>query len=151
MNYEVVYLNEKIVVGLTTRTENSDPNMGNIIGSLWNDFYQKGVYSSIKNKVNEKALGIYSDYESDTSSKYNVTVACEVEKAEDIPSNIVIRIIPEGKYAKFVIHGHMQQAVAEFWEELWNMDIDRSYTFDFEEYQDSNMEDATVHIYIAIK
>lgn len=32
MNYEVVYLKEKIVAGITIRTSNNDPNMGKPIG-----------------------------------------------------------------------------------------------------------------------
>lgn len=151
MNYEVVNLKEKIVAGLTGRTRNSDPNMGNVIGSLWNGFYQNGVYYTIGNKVNEKALGMYSDYASDVNGEYSVTVACEVSKADDIPQNAVVKVIPGGKYAKFVVHGHMQQVVAKFWKELWGMEIDRAYTCDFEEYQDSCIEDATIHVYIAIK
>ena len=37
MNYEVVNLKEKKVVGLNIRTNNNDPNMSNDIGKLWNE------------------------------------------------------------------------------------------------------------------
>jgi len=151
MNYEIVNLKKKIVVGLTARTRNSDPNMGNVIGSMWNGFYENGIYATIGNKVNEKALGIYSDYASDVNGEYSATVACEVSTADFIPKNAVVKVIPEGKYAKFVVRGHMQEAVAKFWQELWGMELDRAYTCDFEEYQDSSIEDATIHVYIAMK
>jgi predicted transcriptional regulator YdeE len=38
MDYELVNLEEKTVVGVTARTKNSDTNMSAIIGGLWNSF-----------------------------------------------------------------------------------------------------------------
>ncbi|RDU22027.1 GyrI-like domain-containing protein [Anaerosacchariphilus polymeriproducens] len=153
MDYKVIELKEKIVVGLSARTKNSDENMTNIISSLWNDFYQKGIYSSILNKKNEKAMGIYSDYEDKDSGEYNVTVGSEVSSAETIPADTIIKTIPAGKYAKFVVRGAIYKVVADFWEDLWKIDsekFERNYRCDFEEYQSSDMEDAEVHIYISI-
>ena len=55
------------------------------------------------------------------------------------------------KYAKFIVRGHVQKAVGEFWTKLWAMDLDRKYCCDFEEYQGGeDMEDAEIHIYISI-
>ena len=150
MNYEIVNLEEKIVVGITARTSNDDENMGNIIGGLWKDFHGKGIYNLIENKVNDKAVGIYSDYENNYMGKYNITVGAEVKEAENIPTESIIKVIPKGKYAKFIVRGHMQRAVSEFWNELWNMDLNRNYLCDFEEYQDCNEENAEIHIYISI-
>ena len=150
MNYEVVNLKEKIVVGITARTKNSDKNMTKIIGGLWEDFYGKGIYMSINNKINDKAVGIYSDYESDANSEYSITVATEVSKVENISNELVVKTIPEGKYAKFIVKGHMQKAVAEFWSDLWKMNLDRNYKCDFEEYQNCDMNNAEIHIYISI-
>lgn len=151
MDYEVVNLKEQMVVGLTARTKNSDPYMGMVIGSLWNSFYQDGICASIPNKKNDKALGIYSDYESDANGAYNVTVACAVSIADKLPQNVLVKTIPAGKYAKFVVRGHMQHAVVEFWQKLWTMNLDRTFISDFEEYQDANIENATIHIYIGIR
>ena len=35
MNYEIVELKEKTIVGFAARTSNEDPQMGAIIGDLW--------------------------------------------------------------------------------------------------------------------
>ena len=75
MNYEIVTLEEKIAVGLSARTNNLSPDMGNVIGGLWNQFYNEGVYASIPDKANEKALGIYTDYAGDERADYTVVVA----------------------------------------------------------------------------
>lgn len=37
MNYEIVNLEEKIVVGITARTGNNDPECQKVIGGLWQD------------------------------------------------------------------------------------------------------------------
>ena len=57
---------------------------------------------------------------------------------------------PGSRYARFVVYGDMQAAVARFWQELWEMDLDRAFTYDFEEYQDDSMEETCIHMYIAL-
>ncbi len=146
MNYEVVSLKEKIVVGVSATTSNNDPKMGEIISGLWEKLYHGGVNAAIKNKVNEYAIGLYSDYEGD---KYCITAGNEVSRADN--EDLAVKIIPAGKYAKFSIHGHMERAVAEAWGEIWQMDLSRSFTGDFEEYLNSDFDDADIDIYIALK
>ena len=146
MNYEIVNLEEKIVVGVSAITSNDDPNMGKIIGGLWEKLYQGGVNETIKNKVNEYAIGLYSDYE---DNKYLVTAGNEVRKVEN--EGLTIKKIPAGKYAKFSIEGHMEKAVAQAWNEIWKIDLDRSYKADFEEYLNSDFNNAKIDIYISLK
>lgn len=151
MNYEVVNLKEKKLVGVNIRTNNSDPNMSNDIGELWNEFFTKGIFSEIENKVNGRTIGLYSNYESDFTGDYDMTVACEVNDDKEIPKCTIVKKIPAGKYAKFIVKGHMQKAVYEFWQELWTMNLDRAYTCDFEEYINSDIDNAEINIYIALK
>lgn len=150
MNYEIVELKEKTVVGISARTNNNSPEMHNVIGGLWNDFYGKGIYTCIPCKVNGKAIEIYADYEDDENADYTAMVACEVENADDLPEGTEKRIIPAGKYAKFVVRGNMVTACIEFWRELWNMDLPRSFVCDFEEYQNSDPDNSEIHMYIGL-
>lgn len=146
MDYEMVTLQEKTIVGVSAVTGNSDPKMGEVIGGLWEKLYQGGVNSAIKNKVNEYAIGLYSDY---TADQYCVTAGNEVSKAEN--TDLTIKTIPAGKYAKFSVHGHMEKAVAKAWNEIWQMDLDRSFTADFEEYKSADYENCDIDLYIALK
>lgn len=150
MKYEIVNLEEKRIVGITARTNNSDPNMTKIIGGLWNKLYNSGVYNGIKNKVNNKGIGVYYDYENNEYGEYSVMIGAEVSKGEDISQGAVEKVIDGGKYARFTIKGNMVKAVQEFWKELWRMNIDRSYKCDFEEYEMISMEEAIINIYISI-
>ena len=146
MNYEIVNLEEKIIVGVSAITSNDDPKMGQVIGSLWGKLYEGRINEIIKNKVNEYAIGLYSDYE---DNKYCVTVGNEVSSVEN--EELIVKKIPVGKYAKFSIEGHMQKAVAEAWNKIWQMDLDRSYKADFEEYLNADYDNAKINIYISVR
>lgn len=151
MNYEVVYLKEKIVAGIIIRTSNNDPNMAQVIGETWQSFFVGGVYKSISNKENNNSIGLYTNYEDKVKGTYNVMVCCEITKAENLPTEINVKRIPEGKYAKFVIKGHIGKAVAECWSKIWAIDLDRKYSFDFEEYVSGcEIDNAEINIYISI-
>lgn len=147
MDYQIVNLAQKILVGYSAETSNSDPDMGKIISDLWEELYKEGgANSKIKNKINEFAIGLYSDYSGD---RYCVTAGNEVSKAEN--DELTVKIIPAGKYAKFSVHGHMEKAVADAWQKIWQIPLDRSFTADFEEYLNCDFENADIDIYVALK
>lgn len=151
MNYEIVELNEMTVAGISARTNNNSPEMHAVIGGLWNDFYGKGIYEAIPDKVSGKAIEIYTDYDNDENADYTVMVACETENKEALPEGMHRRVIPAGRYAKFVVRGNMVTACMEFWQELWSMDLPRSFVCDFEEYQNSDQDNCEIHMYIGLK
>lgn len=151
MEYEIVKLEETNVVGLTARTNNLAPDMAQIIGGLWSDFYGKGIYQAIPGKTDDKAIGLYSDYAGDERCDYSITVCCRAEGTGELPQGAVVKQIPAGTYARFIVRGDLHKAVAEFWQELWGMDLKRTFTADFEEYQNSDEEHAEIHMYIAVE
>lgn len=144
MNYEIVELQEKTVVGFAARTSNDAPDMQEVIGNLWQQLYAPENAGLIKNRTNAYAIGLYSDYD---NTGYQVTAGFEVTDAKD-SGELAVKVIPAGKYAKFSIHGEdCIKAVGETWGEIWQTPLERTYTGDFEEYV--SMED--VDIYIAIR
>lgn len=153
MEYEIVELEEKVVEGIVVKTTNENGKSMQDIANMWKTFFTQGVYEKIENKVNGKTIGLYTNYEKDYTKPYNFMVGTEVSKQSGNTENRVVKIIPKGKYAKFVIHGDVQNAVGKAWGEIWNMDLNRKYTCDFEEYQNnsSDMQNQEIHIYIAIE
>ena len=143
MNYEIVELKEKTIVGFTARTSNEDPQMGAIIGDLWKQLYTPENTEKIQNRVNAYAIGLYSDYDKEG---YQVTAGFEVSDAES-GNGFTVKTIPAGRYAKFSVHGDMIEAVANSWKEIWETSLDRTFTGDFEEY----LSQEDIDIYIAIK
>lgn len=153
MKYEIVTLEEKIAVGISARTNNLSPDMGAVIGGLWNRFYNEGIYASIPKKTNEKALGIYTDFTADEKADYTTVVACETseEPPQEMRGQYTVCRIPAGRYARFIVHGDMVQAVAAAWQEIWQMDLPRAFRCDFEEYQNDCMDQAEIHIYVGLE
>lgn len=148
MEFEIVELEEKLVEGIGMKTTNEAGKSIKDIGELWQNFLAKGVYDKIVNKVNHKTIGLYTDYEGDYTKPYYFMVGAEVNKKSEN-----CKIIAKGKYAKFVICGDVQKSVGEAWAKIWQMDLKRKYTCDFEEYQNNSedMQNQEIHIYIALE
>lgn len=45
----------------------------------------------------------------------------------------------------------METAVRNAWEKIWDMDLDRTFTGDFEEYLNDDYNHADINLYVAIK
>ena len=152
MKYEIVELEEKVITGIRIKTTNQDGKAMQDIGITWQKLFANGIYEKIPNKVNGKTIGLYTEYEGDYTKPYTFIAGAEVSREVQIGEEIKSIIIPKGKYAKFVITGDVQNSVGQAWQEIWNMDLKRKYTCDFEEYQ-NNSEDMLkqeIHIYIAL-
>lgn len=148
MKYEIVELEEKIIEGIAIRTTNKDGKSMQDIGETWQKLFTEGIYEKIQNKVNSKTIGLYTEYEDDYTKPYTFVAGAEVSK-----KTYNYKIIEKGKYAKFVIIGDVQNAVGQAWQEIWNMNLKRKYTCDFEEYQNNqeDMQNQEIHIYIALE
>lgn len=150
MQYEIVNIQEKTVAGLTIRTKNSDPNMTKDIGGLWEKFFSQGTFASIPNKTSLHTIGLYTNYESNENGAYDMMVCCEVDSVQNLPDGLDVKTISAGKYAKFAVQGGTQ-AVGAFWAELWQMQLDRKFDCDFEEYSDSSdSKDMNTEVYLSL-
>ncbi len=147
MDYEIVKLDEKTVVGLMARTGSNDSQCQKIIGGLWHKFMEKGICSSIENKANEYCIGLYSDYDLNNMT-YDVTVGVEVTEVNN--TELTVKTIPAGRYALFRIKGDVVKDVSEAWEKIWRMSLNRSFTGDFEEYISNNNGISEINIYVAL-
>ncbi len=157
MQYEMVVLEEKSVIGLMKKTTNQDGKALTDIGMVWQTFFGDQGYAAIPNKKNAKTIGLYTDYEGDFTAPYHFLACCETEKDTGVYGALVKRTIAAGKYAKFIVTGDVQRAVGAFWSELWqkadHLGFERGYTYDFEEYQNisEDMTNQEIHIYISVK
>ncbi len=152
MNYEIVNVQEKIVAGIGVETTNKNMKAMTDIGMLWGKFIGEKIIDSIPMRVNEKAIGLYTEYEGDYTKPYKFYCAVEISGVIEEKDDIVTKVIPSGKYAKFTVKGHMQKAVGEAWGKIWNMDLDRKYNCDFEVYHNDSedINNQTIDIYISL-
>ena len=153
MKYEIVQLEEKIMQGVKIRTTNQNGKSIQDIGKTWQKLFTEGIYEKIKNKVNNKTIGLYTEYDKDYTKPYTFIAGAEVNPNIETDKEICSITILKGKYAKFIITGDVQNSVGQAWQEIWNMDLKRKYTCDFEEYQNNSedMQKQEIHIYIAIE
>lgn len=146
MNYEIINCEKKTFVGISARTANDSPDCQQVIGGLWQRFFGENIFGSIKNKANAYAVGLYSDYD---KTSYDVTIGCEVINA--VNPELVVKTAPAGKYAVFNIKGNVVTDVANAWNEIWSMPLERSFTADYEEYLNNDDNNAEIKIYVALK
>ena len=141
------------IIGIFVRTTNENQQAATDIGALWNTFITENILGKIPNKVNNTVYSVYTDYESDYTKPYTTILGCKVENLDNIPEGMVSITIDGGVYAKCVVKGDLTKGVVyNEWLKIWEMNVDRKYTTDFEVYDErtQNPTDAEVAIYIAI-
>ncbi|MCD4711540.1 MAG: GyrI-like domain-containing protein [Bacteroidales bacterium] len=142
------------VIGISVRTTNENGQSAKDIGELWNRFMTEGILDKIPNRIDNTIYSIYTDYESDHRKPYTTLVGCKVENVDTIPNGMVSKTFNVGNYIKFVSKGDLTKgAVYEEWSKIWNLDLQRTYTADFEVYGEKaqNPMDAEVDIFVAVK
>ena len=139
------------VCGLTTRTINRDefnPKTAKI-PDLWTDFFSGGIANQITTRIaNTPIFCVYSNYDTDASSFYDVTAGVCVTHAQE---NFAPLTVQDGKYLVFEANGPMPSAVIQAWTDIWTYfeqhpEIKRSFLSDFEAY----VAPEAIKIYIGI-
>lgn len=154
MDYTIVELAERRIVGLTINTSNSDPDCTEKIGGVWRAFMDEGMAESVPEAVTEPYLcfGLYYDYAMADQS-YTMMVGCESAGGRAC-NPLQELVIPAGTYAKFTVHGDCVDTVVEAWNEIWAMEeltARRAWTVDFEAYPPgSDQADTDIDLYIAL-
>jgi predicted transcriptional regulator YdeE len=139
------YVESFAVTGFCTKTKNSEefnPTTAKI-PALWQQFYS----SNLSNHT--PVFGVYSDYESDASGFYTITVGVSDENEQ---ANVNKKIINAGNYLVFSKKGPMPATVIDVWKQIWNYfseenNYQRNFISDFEIYNGSDQ----VAVYIGIK
>lgn len=142
------------VIGISVRTTNENGQSAKDIGELWNKFMTEGILDKIPNRIDNTIYSIYTEYESDHTKPYTTILGCKVENTDTVPNGMITKTFNGGTYTKFVTKGDLTKgAVYEEWSKIWNSDLQREYTADFEVYGEKaqNPTDAEVDIYVATK
>ncbi len=141
------------LIGITVRTTNENGQAAQDIGQLWSKLMGEGIVDKIPNKLDSSIYSMYTNYESDHTKPYDTILGCKVSSLEDIPEGMVGQSFEGGTYGKFVCKGDLTKGlVSASWFKIWEEDIDRVYTADFELYGEKaqNPTDAEVDILIAL-
>ncbi|MNY58278.1 Bacterial transcription activator, effector binding domain [compost metagenome] len=73
---------------------------------------------------------------------------------DEIPNDMIGKTIENSTFEKFTAKGNLTEgAVYNEWLKIWNSDLNRSFTSDFEVYdqRSANLQNGEVDIFIALK
>ena len=142
------------VIGISVRTTNENNQAAKDIGDLWGRFMNEKIMEAIPNKIDNTVYSIYTDYESDHTKPYTTILGCKVENLDTIPDGMVGKSVGGGNYVKFLAKGDlMKDLVINKWFEIWEMDLNRLFTADFEVFGEKAQDpaDAEIDILIAVR
>lgn len=151
MSYSLQIQSKKYVIGVPIKTSNKQ--FQEEAPLLWQRFFTEDLAEEIPNQVDDHLIAVYTEYEGDYTQPFTYLLGRQVSHLEDIPKGMIGIEIEESPYAVFTAHGPFPDAMVQKWHTIWESDIDRSYTTDFEIYPpDFDQEEAPkIKIYIALK
>lgn len=136
-------------------------SMENAVGQLWqrfNGFYEKKK-GLIENLASESGYELWIDFEGEEESKDKyIFVGVEVEKLNEPPLELVVRILPETRYAVYTLKG--DEIKSEWPSKLldWVAEagLEQSFTYIFEYYDPLRFKgmdspDSELDIYVPVR
>ncbi len=142
------------IIGISVRTTNENNQAAKDIADLWSRFMNDKVLEAIPNKIDNTVYSIYTEYESDHTKQYTTILGCRVENLNDIPEGMIGKFIEGGNYVKLSDKGDLMKGlIVNKWAEIWEMDLDRVFTADYEVFGEKaqNPADAEIDFLIAVK
>ncbi|WES99425.1 GyrI-like domain-containing protein [Chryseobacterium arthrosphaerae] len=142
------------VIGIAVRTTNENNQAAKDIPALWEKFISEDILNAIPGKIDNAVYSIYTDYEKDHTKPYTTVLGCKVENLDHIPEGMVGKSFEGGNYIRFTPKGNLAEGlVINEWNKIWNMDLGRIFTADFEIYGEKaqNPSDAEIDILIAVE
>ncbi|MES2763252.1 MAG: GyrI-like domain-containing protein [Bacteroidota bacterium] len=141
------------IVGISVRTTNENRQAMKDIPFLWNKFFTENIKDKIPNRINDDLYCVYTHYEKDHTQPYTTILGYKVKADDALPEDLVAIAIEAHNYKVFSASGKASENfVYKEWLNIWNADIDRAFTSDFEIYDATaqDPENAKVDIYIAV-
>jgi predicted transcriptional regulator YdeE len=140
------------VIGIFVRTTNVNNKALKDIGDLFGNFVGQNIMEKIPNKMTEDIYCVYTDYETDFNGPYTTIIGCKVSSLNNIPTGLIGKTIPDSKYEVYRSTGKLSISLAKTWEGIWNSEINRRYSADFDIYGEKarDYENAEVDTYVAV-
>jgi predicted transcriptional regulator YdeE len=150
-----VEIEEIKLIGLSLKAKTINANGQSSIDCerLWHEF-EKGKHAGmIPGKLGDEILGVYHQYEGDSTKPFSYFIGCKVKMDAKVPQGLESLIIPGGTYHKINVKGKMPDCVINAWKEIWVSNIPRTYHIDFEVYDERSKDwnNAEVEVYLSIE
>ena len=142
------------VIGISVRTTNENGQAAKEIAELWGKFMNDKVLEAIPSKIDNTVYSIYTDYEGDHTKPYTALLGCKVKTLNVIPDGMIGKSVDGGNYVKLTAKGDLTKGlIVNKWSEIWEMDLERLFTTDFEVFGEKakNPAAAEIDFFIAVK
>ena len=160
MDPKIVEQDGFTVVGISARTNNAkEMTADGVIGKMWGRLMQEGLLTKIPNKADPDIVAVYADYASDHNGDYTYLLGARVTSEADVPTGMVAKKVPSGKFAVFTSEkGPAPKVVPELWMKINSLPenargADRAYRADFEIYDQRALDPQNLQmdVYIGIR
>ena len=160
MDPKVVEQKEFMVAGIAIRTSNAkEMTAEGVIGKQWGRLMQEGLFEKIPNKADRSIIAVYTDYASDKNGEYTFLLGARVTSDSNLPSRMVAKKIPAGRFALFTTEkGPAPKVIPETWMRINSLPKtavggDRVYRADFEVYDERAMDPQNLQadVYVGIR
>jgi predicted transcriptional regulator YdeE len=139
MNMVKLHVDHFAVAGYSVETTNNrEASPEGRIGPLWQRLANEHFLARIQNRVDDRAVAVYSSYESDKDGKYTYLLGAKVSSLKDVPAGMTTVEVQSGDYAMFTQQGGPPpQMVVDLWKHIWSLEkpggvLHRAYKTDFE-------------------
>lgn len=138
-------------LGHKTTNENGQSSVD--CGNLWQKFENDKIFDLVPNKLGSEVFAVYFDYDQDETKPFSYFIGCKVRQNEAVPENLDSVEIPPQTYQKFTAKGVMTGCITEAWKKIWGFQMDRTFGYDFEVYDERSIDwnNAEVDIYVSVK
>lgn len=128
-------------IGITTDYKDAPKT----IPPLWERFYEENIVSQLSATLDETVVyGVYSQYESDEKGCYHLLAGTEVQEGTLLVSPFETISVPLSRY--LVCHIKRREEIIDAWMKIWQSQIKRRFSFDFERYGPDGID-----IYVSIE
>ena len=140
------------LAGISVRTINQNGQSKKDMMALWTRFMTDNLVQQIKDRVSDDIYCVYTDYKDDYLDVYTAVLGCQVNSLANIAEGFTGINIPAGKYQVYSLAGKFPENVRLAWQEIWDSNVSRKYTADFDLYSAGakSFDETEVKIYLAI-
>jgi predicted transcriptional regulator YdeE len=138
MNLVKLHVDSFVVAGISARTSNAQEMTAEAeIPKLWQRLTSGNFLARIPNRVDDRVIALYTDYESDKNGRYTFLLGARVGSKKNLPPEFVARDIASGQYAMFTDRGGpAAEMTVNLWKRIWSLEkpgvLERAYKTDYE-------------------
>lgn len=135
MNYKIEHLEKRYFIGIPLKTSYENGRFQKEVPELWDKLYRENLTEKVSNKVNDELLAVYTDYEGDYTKPFTYMLGFEVSSLDAIPEQMRGIEIAASSYVILTAQGGFPLSNMQKWQAIWNSNVKRAYTTDFEVYK----------------